>query len=257
MKRRLCLIIFTALTFSKLIGETYNREEDLRAILDQTVLKEDHFQNMAHVIAAKKLETGDAADYESMITKMHRAMKDPETMHDLMDTYHSFNDREIHELRQIFENETFQKYNEESFAILKNDMQIMEKTLEQPIDLHVQSPIVKAPLNRQIVKLTKDNYQEEVEESEVPVVIDVYTDWCHYCKLYSETFKKMHEQFKDKCLFARINADEEKILTTFLKVKAYPTTVFLYKGQVISKDTGNMSQEKLEGKIKEFLSKIE
>ncbi len=89
------------------------------------------------------------------------------------------------------------------------------------------------------------------------MILKVYADWCRPCILFAKTFEEVHQQYNGICRFGKINSDEEKTLVSHLKVKSFPTTVFIYKGIVILRETGDMSKIKFEAKIKDFLKTIE
>ncbi len=109
----------------------------------------------------------------------------------------------------------------------------------------------------EIIQFTKNNFHEEVEQSDKVFIIDVYADWCRPCRYFAPIFETLHEKYKKECQFAKIDADEETLLVNFLKVKAYPTTILMYKGKVVSRLVGYMSKEECEAKIKDFFQEIQ
>lgn len=260
-----------------------NREEDLKVILDQTFLKEDKFDKIAAMYLAQRINQLDhRIPVESIIHRMHQGMESKEMMKQLIAPYQSFSDEDIHELREMFESEAFAKYTEQSFLIMQSNMRVMDQMLNSVLhqgfevidmpskksisnveiedqeinDKKIERRLSTKQLDSKILQITKENY-EEVEESDMPVILDVYADWCRPCKDFEQTFKEIHQKYRDQCRFGRVNADQENMIVNFLKVKRYPTTVFIYKGKVISREIGNMSKDKFEEKVKDFLQELE
>jgi thioredoxin 1 len=261
-----------------------NREEDLKVILNQTFLREDKFDKTAAMYLAQRINQMDhRIPVESIVSRMRQGMQSKEMMKQLMAPYSAFSDEEIHELREMFESEAFTKYTEQSFFIMQSNMRVMDQMLNTV--LHQGFEVIEMPTKKriptfeadsqeiddqevkyyqsskqsdsEILQITKDNYSEEVEESDKPVILDVYADWCRPCHAFAQTFEEIQEEYKDQCRFGRVNSDQENMLVTFLKVKKYPTTVFIYKGKVISREIGNMPKDKFEEKIKNFLKEIQ
>src|SRR4051812_14432871 len=72
-----------------------------------------------------------------------------------------------------------------------------------------------------ILEITKENFHEEIEISTKPVIIDVYATWCPPCVIFSETFEDLHQKYKNECIFAKVDGDQEALLKSYLKVAAY------------------------------------
>lgn len=103
------------------------------------------------------------------------------------------------------------------------------------------------------IDITDNNYANEIEKSELPVVLDIYASWCGPCQQMEPTVSQLEKEFSGKCKFAKLNVDHARDLAIKFGVTSVPTFLFLKNGKVVSKETGYMSKEDLKKKIEEFL----
>lgn len=99
------------------------------------------------------------------------------------------------------------------------------------------------------IDITSGNFQKEVVESELPVVIDVYATWCGPCKQMSPIVDELAKEVADKYKILKLNIDEERDLAVQYNVSSIPTFVFIKNGELVAKETGSMSKEGLKNKM--------
>lgn len=81
-------------------------------------------------------------------------------------------------------------------------------------------------------------------------VIKFYADWCGPCKVYSKTFNKVKQNFKNQVNFEEINIEEpDRGLLKKYNVKAVPTTVIIHSEQEVEVTPGIIPTEELINKI--------
>ncbi len=102
-------------------------------------------------------------------------------------------------------------------------------------------------------KVTKENYETEILQSDMPIVIDVYADWCGPCQQMKPLFEELAKELSEKYKFGILNIDETRELATTLNVSSIPTFIFIKDGQVTGKETGYMSKDILKEKIEGHL----
>ncbi|MCR4327114.1 MAG: thioredoxin [Nanoarchaeota archaeon] len=108
-----------------------------------------------------------------------------------------------------------------------------------------------------IVKnLTMENFQEEVLESEVPVIIDFYADWCGPCKMLKPVFEKISEEYKGRLNFARLNTENEEMIAMQFEIQGIPALVIVNGKKEVGRIVGYMGEEQLKSRIDHFLEKI-
>ncbi len=79
--------------------------------------------------------------------------------------------------------------------------------------------------------VTQANFEAEVINSDIPVVVDVWADWCGPCKMLSPVIDQLSDEV-DNVKFVKLNADENQELTAALGVRNLPTLVLFKNGEV-------------------------
>ena len=87
-----------------------------------------------------------------------------------------------------------------------------------------------------VIKVNKDNF-ESVKNSEKPVLLDFYADWCGPCRMVSPIIDEIAEE-RDDVVVGKINVDQEQELAGQFGVFSIPTLVVLKEGKVVNQATG-------------------
>ncbi len=83
-----------------------------------------------------------------------------------------------------------------------------------------------------VLKITSDNYEEEVMKSDKTVLIDFYADWCGPCKMMSPIIDQIAEEKADSLKVGKVNVDENQDLAMQYGIMSIPTVVIIKNGQV-------------------------
>jgi len=100
-----------------------------------------------------------------------------------------------------------------------------------------------------VIKLTKDNYQEEVINSKKPVLIDFWADWCMPCRMLGPVVEEVSEETSDVKV-CKINIDEEMELAQKFQVMSIPTLVYVKDGKEQKRAVGVRPKQEIEEMIK-------
>jgi len=103
------------------------------------------------------------------------------------------------------------------------------------------------------VTITKENVEQEIGSSSLPVVLDVYATWCGPCQQMTPIFEELEKEMGDKVKFAKLNVDEARELSIQYGVTSVPTFVFIKNNEIKHKETGYMNKDDLKVKIEEFI----
>ena len=72
-------------------------------------------------------------------------------------------------------------------------------------------------------KFTSDNFEAEVINSEIPVLVDFYADWCGPCKMMMPVVEKMAETYDGKVKVGKVNSDDENALPAKYNIMSIPS----------------------------------
>ena len=88
------------------------------------------------------------------------------------------------------------------------------------------------------IKITSQNFEEEVLKSDKPVLIDFWAPWCGPCRMLSPTISEIAEEQKGKVKVGKVNVDEESDLASMFRVTSIPLIIVMKDGKVTSSAVG-------------------
>ena len=95
------------------------------------------------------------------------------------------------------------------------------------------------------VTITKANFESEVINSDIPVLVDFWAAWCGPCKMLSPVLAEIAQEYEGKVKVAKINIDEEGELAVKYGIMSIPTVLLFKNGQLVDKSVGFTSKESL------------
>lgn len=101
-----------------------------------------------------------------------------------------------------------------------------------------------------VLKITKDNFEKEVMQSDKPVLLDFWATWCGPCKMVGPVVEQVAEETVSVAKVGKINVDEEQELAQTFKVMSIPTLVVIKDGKVVKSTVGVQSKQTLLGMLK-------
>ena len=104
-----------------------------------------------------------------------------------------------------------------------------------------------------IVQITGENWQGEVLESDVPVLVDFWAEWCGPCRAMNPILEAISDDMVDKLKIAKVNVDENHQLAGEFGVRSIPTMLLFKGGTVQEQMVGAMNRAALDEKISAYL----
>lgn len=95
-----------------------------------------------------------------------------------------------------------------------------------------------------VIELTKDNFDEEVVNSDKKVLIDFWASWCAPCRMLSPTVDEIAEEY-DRIKVCKVNVDKQNELAAAFKVSSIPMLVVIKDKQILDTSVGVVSKEKI------------
>lgn len=100
-----------------------------------------------------------------------------------------------------------------------------------------------------VVDITTENYENEVLNSDIPVLIDFYADWCGPCEEMSPHFEEAAGKFSGRVKFGRVDTAAEKQLRIKFCIASLPTITFVRDGKRIDILDELASAEEIERRV--------
>lgn len=104
------------------------------------------------------------------------------------------------------------------------------------------------------IKFTDQNFEEEVEKSKAPVLVDFWAVWCGPCQMMGPIIEELAKKFDGKIKIGKLNVDENPNTAQKYEVLGIPSLKFFKNGEVIDEITGLQPKEVIIEKINNIIS---
>ena len=96
------------------------------------------------------------------------------------------------------------------------------------------------------VQLTAGNFDQEVMNSAIPVLVDFWASWCGPCKMIMPFIEQLAAEYQGKVKIGKVNVDEENQLAQRYNVVSIPTLIVFKDGTVVNQKTGAAPKREIE-----------
>ena len=103
--------------------------------------------------------------------------------------------------------------------------------------------------NSATVTLDDSNFDKEVTQSEQPVLVDFWAEWCGPCKMIAPLLDEIAKEKAGSVKVAKVNVDENQSLSMKYNVRASPALLFFKNGQLRDQVVGMTSKKDLLGRL--------
>ena len=103
------------------------------------------------------------------------------------------------------------------------------------------------------IKLTKDNFDAEVINSNIPVLVDFWAAWCGPCRMIAPVIESIAEKFDGRIKVGKVNVDEEPEISLEYNIASIPTVMIFKNGEEVSKSIGYSDEAEIEQLVLEAI----
>ena len=103
------------------------------------------------------------------------------------------------------------------------------------------------------IQINNDNFQAEIIESSIPVLVDFWAGWCNPCKMISPLLDQLASEYSGRIKIGKINVDEETDLASKHSIVSIPTLVLYQGGKIVRQQVGAISKREIENMFKDLI----
>ena len=104
-----------------------------------------------------------------------------------------------------------------------------------------------------VKKVTTDTFRKDVIESDKPVVVDFWAEWCGPCKKLSPILEEVAEELDGRVTVAKVNVDEERNLGAMFQIMSIPNVLIFNHGEKVDEFVGLRSKDDIVAQVKKQL----
>ncbi len=102
-------------------------------------------------------------------------------------------------------------------------------------------------------EFTDDNFETDVIHSKIPVLVDVWAEWCQPCRILAPTIDTLADEYNGKVKIGKVDTDANQQVAMKYGINAIPTIILFKGGQVRKKFVGLTSKEQFRTAINELV----
>lgn len=106
-------------------------------------------------------------------------------------------------------------------------------------------------------RINKENFEEKVQKSQIPVLVDFYSDSCIPCKMLTPVLSALEEELGGKLAIYKVNVNYDRELTEEYSVLGAPTLILFRDGKVLDRKTGALKSAECKEWITGWLNRPE
>ena len=100
-------------------------------------------------------------------------------------------------------------------------------------------------MSDKIIHISDSTFEDEVLNSDIPIIVDYWAEWCGPCKMIAPILDEIADEYKGKLTVAKLNIDENQETPQKYAVRGIPTLMIFKDGEVAGTKVGALSKSQL------------
>ena len=103
------------------------------------------------------------------------------------------------------------------------------------------------------IDVNEENFDSVVMNSDKPVLVDFWAEWCGPCKMLTPTIEALAEDYKDSSSIVKINVDDSPAIASKYGIRSIPSILLFNNGDVVEQRVGAVSKDELAGMLDKII----
>lgn len=99
------------------------------------------------------------------------------------------------------------------------------------------------------LEVNDETFATEVEQSDVPVLVDFWAPWCGPCRMLAPTVDEISTEFDGKAKVVKVNTDESPQVATKFGIQSIPTLMVIKGGEIVERLVGAVPKDQITAKL--------
>lgn len=123
-----------------------------------------------------------------------------------------------------------------SYSVIENN--VNNHVLQESLKVVAQESLEAKVAMVGVMEVTDKNFQKEVLDFNLPVIVDFTAPWCGYCVILTPIFEELSNDYKGRLKFVSILVDNNPIISDKYVIESLPTVIMYYQGKVVGRFEG-------------------
>ena len=102
-------------------------------------------------------------------------------------------------------------------------------------------------------EITKEQWEQDVINSDKPVFVDFWAEWCGPCSIVAPIVEELSKEYEGKVNFVKVNVDQNRDLASKYNIFSIPTLAIFRNGKVVAQQAGASSKESIRNYIEKHI----
>lgn len=111
----------------------------------------------------------------------------------------------------------------------------------------------RLPLKGALIEAGDGTFQKLIAKCPIPIVVDVWADWCGPCRSFAPTFKEASHNYAGKVVFVKLDSEKNPQSANFLNIRSIPTVVIFNNGREVTRQSGALPKEQFQSWLNQIL----